>query len=219
MGVAVPLLAAPRSTPRDSLRWMRWDLPGRILPFLAVPLLLAAWTPLSLRGLGVTLEDAPWQVGLGLLLGGPVGWLSWRWRRRFGRGMVVPSDADALFQSVYYVLLNTPAEELLFRGALLGWLSQRTGSWAAWALSTLVFGLYHLPAGWGPRAVAGVTLAGGLFGALFLAGPGVGSLLLPLVVHAFATCGFLSAGPWCARALVARRERVAGRGIKRGIAR
>ncbi len=208
--MASPLIAAPRSTPRDSLRWMRIDFPFRVVPFLLLPLLLAASTPISLRDLGVTLGDAPLELLLAAVIGPVMGWLAWLWRRKFVRFMVVPTDGDLFFQSAYYVLLNGPAEELLFRGLGIGWLGQHIGPWPAWLLSTLVFGLYHIPAGWGPRAVLGVTIGGGIFGVLFLVGPGAGSLLLPVVVHGFATCGFLSAGPWLAYALEVRRGKALG---------
>ncbi len=177
---------------------MRWDLPLRVVPMLTVPLLLVALTPLSGRTLGLSLNGAWWQLLLAALLGPLMGWLSWWYRRRYVRRVVVPTRADNLLQGVYYVVLNAPAEELLFRGLLLGWLQGATGTPIAWTLSTLVFGLYHIPARWGGAAVAGVTIAGGVFGILFLLGPGSGSLLLPTVVHAFATCGFLSAGAWLA---------------------
>lgn len=184
---------------------MRWDLPLRIVPFLALPLLLAALTPLNAHDLGLTLRNAPGQLLLASVLGPLMYWLSWWYRRRVVGRVVVPTGSDAALQSVYYVLLNSPAEELFFRGALIGWLQSLTGPAAAWFLSTLVFGLYHIPARWGSRAVLGVTIAGGLFGALFLIGPGKGSLLLPVLVHSFATCGFLSAGPWVAHSREERR--------------
>jgi membrane protease YdiL (CAAX protease family) len=186
---------------------MRTDLPLRVVPLLAVPLLAAAYTPLSPRtlGLSISMEDARRQLLLSAALGPPMGWLAWRYRRRYVRWVVVPTWRDNLFQSAYFVFLNAPAEELFFRGLLLGGLRRRLGAAPAWLLSTLIFGAYHIPARWGRPAVLGVTLAGGVFGALFLAGPGGGSLLLPTGVHALATCGFLSAGPWAAHALAARR--------------
>lgn len=207
------LLGAARSSPRDSLRWMRWDFPLRIVPLIAAPLLLAAQTPLPVRTLGLTLTDMPQQVLLSAALGPPIGWVAWWYRRRFVGRMVVPTTSDALFQSVYYVVLNSPAEEIFFRGMLLGWLKATMGPFPAWLLSTLVFGLYHVPAGWGWRAVGGVTVAGGLFGVLFLAGSGGGSLTAPTLVHAFATCGFLSAGPWAARTLKARSLKAGDGGV------
>lgn len=202
------LLAAPRSTPRDSYRWMRWDLPCRIVPMLLAPLLLIALTPISSRSMGLTLEDLPVQLGLGALLGPLMGWLSWWYRRRIVGRVVVPTRDDAWLQSVYYVLLNTPAEELFFRGLMIGSLQSVMGPWAAWTFSTLVFGLYHIPARWGWRAVAGTTVAGGVFGLLFLLGPGPGSLVLPSIVHSFSTCAFLSAGPTIAHAVEERRSRL-----------
>lgn len=201
------LLSAPRSLPRDSLLWMRWDLPLRILPFLALPLLAVWLTPLSAATVGLTLQGAPSQLLLVALFGPAMGWLSWWYRRRIVGRMVVPTGADNALQSAYYVLLNSPAEELFFRGLLIGWLQTVTGAPAAWLISTAVFGLYHIPARWGWRSVGGVTIAGAFFGLLFLLGPASVSLVAPVLVHAFATCGFLSAGPWVARTYEARRAR------------
>ncbi len=195
--------SAPRSRPRDSLRWIRWDLPLRVAPMIALPLVVAALTGLTLSDLGLT--SPPAQVALGALLGPIMGWVAWTFRRRAVGRIVVPTGSDALLQSAYYVLLNTPAEEIVFRGVMIGWLGRLIPTLAAWVLSSLVFGLYHVPAGWGWRAVAGVTVSGFFFGALFLGAPGGPSLLLPMIVHAFATCGFLSAGPWIALRLERRR--------------
>lgn len=197
-----PLLAAPRSRPTDTWRWLRWDLPLRVVPMLAVPLLLVWLSVLSPVDLGLSAPGLTSQLGIALILGPLMAWLSWWYRCRYVGRVVVPTNSDNLFQSAYYVALNSPAEELLFRGLLIGWLGRFVGEPTAWALSTLLFGLYHIPARWGGAAVIGVTLAGALFGGLFLL---YDSLLLPVLVHACATCGFLSTGPWLARVLAARR--------------
>ena len=206
MSARPSLLAAARSTPRDSWRWIRWDLPLRVLPLLFLPLLLVALTPLSARTIGFTTAQLGMQIAFAALLGPPFAWLAWWFRWRYVRFVVVPTDADNAVQCLYYVILNTPAEELFFRGLLLGWLQGRIGAPAAWLISTALFGLYHIPAGWGWRAVVGVTAGGGLFGALFLLGPDSGSSVLPMLVHACGTCAFLSLGPWAAFRLEVRRN-------------
>nr|MBF6592193.1 hypothetical protein [Ktedonobacterales bacterium] len=63
-----------------------------------------------------------------------------------------------------------------------------------WAAVTAVFGAYHRLGGWSWRMIAGVTVAGGFFGLLYLLQPGRPSILLPIMVHAFATAGFLNWG-------------------------
>jgi hypothetical protein len=54
--------------------------------------------------------------------------------------------------------------------------------------------MYHRLGNWSWRAIAGVTVAGGLFGGVFLATGKRRSLLLPTVMHGFMTAGFLSWG-------------------------
>lgn len=195
------LRTAPRSLPADSFRWMRWDLPLRVVPMALLPLGLVWLTPLRSSDLGLGLPSLS-AVLLGLLLAVPMGYVSWWFRLRFVGRVVVPSTSDNLLQSSYYILLNAPAEELFFRGLTLGGLRSFIGLPAAWLVATLAFGLYHIPARWGRNAVAGVTLAGALFGALYVLS---GGLWVPVIVHAFATCGFLSFGPWAALRMELRR--------------
>lgn len=140
------------------------------------------------------------------MLGPLLGWLSWGYRKRYVGRVVVPTTSDNILQSLYYVVLNAPAEELFFRGVLIGWLQSFLGTPTAWLLATLSFGLYHVPARWGRPAEVGVMIAGALFGLLFLL---YDSLLLPIIVHAFATCGFLSTGPWVSRRWAESRRRQA----------
>jgi len=63
-----------------------------------------------------------------------------------------------------------------------------------WALTTAVFGAYHRLGGWSWRSIAGVTAAGGVFGAVYLAQRQRRSLLPSIIIHGLATAGFLSWG-------------------------
>lgn len=195
------LRGAPRSLPADSFQWMRWDLPLRVLPMALLPLGLLWLTRLRAFDLGLAPPGAPVLL-LAVVLAVPMGYVSWWFRRRYVGRIVVPTTRDNLLQSAYYVLLNAPAEELFFRGLMLGGLRGLVGLPAAWLLTTAAFGLYHIPARWGRNAVLGVTLAGALFGLLFVLS---GGLWMPVIVHAFATCGFLSFGPWAALRMELRR--------------
>ena len=115
--------------------------------------------------------------------------------RRAGRWLV-PDGADLLLQTFYYVIPNAFIEELFFRGFMQGTLMRWWQSPAlALAATTLVFGCYHLLGRWGWRPVAGATLAGLALGLLYVWQPSPPSLLLPVVVHAAITAGFLSLGP------------------------
>ncbi len=85
-------------------------------------------------------------------------------------------------------------------------LRQRSATALGWALATTAFGMYHRLGNWSWSAVAGVTAAGGLFGAAFLATGKRRSLLLPTVMHGFMTAGFLSWGDVFLHRLTASRR-------------
>jgi membrane protease YdiL (CAAX protease family) len=110
---------------------------------------------------------------------------------------LVPDRLDLLLQSAYYVILNAPIEEWFFRGFLQGMLIRW---WHAPVLgfvaATAVFGAYHFLGRWGWRWVLGATVAGFALGLLYLWQPTPPSLLLPVLVHAAITVGFLSLGPY-----------------------
>lgn len=65
--------------------------------------------------------------------------------RDAGRLPVMPHHARELALGIFTAVLVAPlAEEVYFRGLLLGWIRQYTGTWPAVAGSALVFGLLHL---------------------------------------------------------------------------
>ena len=82
----------------------------------------------------------------------------------------------------WWVLVGLTAgicEEVLFRGFLFHYLHAWMNLTLALAVAAAIFGLQHLYQG--AKGVASTTVAGGLFGLLFLLS---GSLLLPMVLHA-----------------------------------
>ncbi len=154
---------------------------------------------------GITLIPIAAAVALGLAI---------PWTRDFFRDTTIVSAGTA--EAVYTLLLRIPfgtamAEELIFRGALLGFYLQRHRTWVAVAMSSAVFGIWHvLPTlnslGTNPGAAAtagsvvlqagavafvvlATGVAGGLFSWLRLRS---GSILAPWLTHTgFNSIGYL----------------------------
>lgn len=188
-----------RTTIRDSWRWMWWDIPVRLVPLAAIPVLYLWVTRTSPAALGLTgshlLRDLALAIPCATAGFAIAAAFSDYLSRRAGRWFV-PHRADLLLQTFYYVVPNAFVEELFFRGFMQGMLMR----WwpipgLALASTTLVFGAYHLLGRWGWRPVAGATVAGFALGLLYLWQPSPPSLLLPVVVHAGITAGFLGLGP------------------------
>ena len=124
------------------------------------------------------------------------------------------SPGDAVFQVLVRIPLGTALpEELIFRGALLGLFMQRHTRTAATAITSVLFGLWHVfptidrlaagASGWPPHgdpwagaaeigaAVAATTVAGFAFAWLRFRS---GSVVAPVLAHAsFDSCGLLAA--------------------------
>lgn len=186
-------MSSRKVTVKDSISWMKWDFPFRIVPMIAIPAALILATPLSAKDIGLYFSGVHPLVPT-ILIGIIMGVVSWVFRVKILKWNSSPTTPDVLLETTYYCVLNSPAEELVFRGIMIGLLGNHIGNPTALFISTLVFGAYHIPAKWGSKAVAGVTAAGFLFGCLFLITGE--SLIAPMIVHAFATSGLLSAGPW-----------------------
>jgi membrane protease YdiL (CAAX protease family) len=190
--------AIVRSRPVDSWRWIRWDVPARLCPLLLVPLvyLYRGYPP---GALGLNASHLTRDLALGLLLGLPafaVGAAFNEWLQRRGHARVVPTTADLWLQTGYYVVLNAPIEELFFRGQLQNGLALWwQAPLPAFLVATTIFTGYHLLGRWSLEATAGAGVAGVALGLLFMA-QNPPSLVLPVTVHAFITCGFLGLGPW-----------------------
>jgi membrane protease YdiL (CAAX protease family) len=172
----------------------------------------AAWLAgVSPARLGWTLHGWLRQAGGGIVIGVMLAWLL----RRLGQaGASMDGSATSTgFQPEEVVRLILPRsrregflvllalfpaallEELLFRSLWIGAASLVWPSWLMLALSALLFGLMHTAQG--RVGVVATTLAGFLFGALFLWS---GSLLLPLVAHYVANAVQVI---WAARSLPA----------------
>jgi membrane protease YdiL (CAAX protease family) len=202
---------------------------NRVVPSeLYVPVNLAAAVAAvaAAHALGVSWRDlglARDRVKAGLKLGGitliPIAvavtlGLAIPWTRDFFRDTTIvnASTAEALYTLLLRIPLGTAmAEELIFRGALLGLYLQRHRPWVAVVLSSAVFGVWHvlptldsLDTNPGAAATAGSVLlqagavafivlatgvAGGFFSWLRLRS---GSILAPWLTHTgFNSIGYL----------------------------
>jgi membrane protease YdiL (CAAX protease family) len=208
----VPAPALQRNTVTDTWRWLWKDTAFRLVPFAAATGLYAWLWGGGPRGVGLIASTVPRDVLVGVALGLPLAALAAAFRRVVAPGYRLPTAADQAFQSLFYLALNAPVEELFWRGvvqtvAIRGaGLVLGTGGLASglgWAACTAVFGVYHRLGNWSWRAIAGVTAAGGVFGLSYLLQPAPQSIWLPTIIHGFATAGFLSWGDvalhWWAR--------------------
>jgi membrane protease YdiL (CAAX protease family) len=185
-----------RSTVADTWRWMWSDTLMRIIPMALIPFVYIYFLHLPLPYLGLTLQDVPQQLVLGLVIGilmaafaalyrmyvvGP--WFRW------------PTLGDHFLQGFFYLFINGPVEELFFRGFMLAAVTQWTG-WLGWGwlVSTAAYTLYHKLGKWSWRSVGGVGLAALVFSTLYILQPSPRSLLAVIIVHGFTTSGFLSWG-------------------------
>ena len=133
-----------------------------------------------------------WQQALvqGLLLGVLMAasfYLGTRWivarsgEKFYSRTIVesmLPRTGPELVLTAIVMVGVVAAEEMLFRSLLLGGLQPIAPAALLLVLSSVLFGVLHLPQGaWG---IAGAALAGALLGALFLVS---GSILAPAAAH------------------------------------
>lgn len=207
-------LPVARSTVRDTWGWLWKDTLGRVLPFFAGAALYARLSGKGARALGLARDGWTKDVLLGTAVGIPMAGVAIAFRRWDTPRYRLPTPADQAVQSAFYFLLNAPAEELLWRGTIQTLAAAaiarvprlRSAAPAlGWAFATATFGAYHRLGNWSWRSIAGVTVAGGLFGALYLTGPRRGSILAPAIVHGFATAGYLSWGDAALHLLATRR--------------
>lgn len=199
---AAPSKPIARSTFPETWRWVWKDTLFRLAPFALASAAYAKFGGEGLRGLGLTRAELGREIGLGVALGLPMLGASIAFRAWDAPRYRLPTTADQALQSTFYFALNAPIEEIFWRGtvqnATIRGLKRlpRTRSLATplgWALTTAIFGAYHRLGNWRWRSIAGVTAAGGAFGAAYLASR-PRSLLSTIIIHGFATAGFLSWG-------------------------
>jgi CAAX protease family protein len=194
------VVKTPLNTPRNTWRWLWKDTLGRVAPLLLASWAYGRFTPWGKDDLGMR-SDAPLaDLALGVAVGLPFSMIAANFRRWVSPGYRLPTPADQVAQSAYYFLLNAPAEELFFRGAMQGLVTRGLrkvpgvrpmAGLLGWAVASAAYGGYHRFGNWSWRSIAGVTAAGGLFGAL-IALPKRHSIWPAVIAHGFATSGFLN---------------------------
>jgi membrane protease YdiL (CAAX protease family) len=200
-----------RSTVKDTWRWLWPDVLMRIIPLGAIPFLYIVLLRLPLSFLGLTLQDWPRQLALGIGIGLAMAAFAIFYRMTIvGPWFRWPTPTDHALQSFFYLFINGPVEELFFRGFLLAAVTQWT-DWIGWGwlVSTVVYTLYHRLGKWSWRSVGGVGLAGLVFSFLYLLQPDPRSLLAVVIVHGFTTWGFLNLGDEVMYRRWKRKQRVA----------
>jgi membrane protease YdiL (CAAX protease family) len=185
-----------RSTVASTWKWMWPDVLMRIIPMGIAPFLYIVIFHLPLAFLGLTLNNAPQQLLIGLIVGVLMAGFAATYRKVIvGPWFRWPTISDHLLQGFFYLFINGPVEEFFFRGFLLAAVTQWTG-WIGWGwlVSTVAYTLYHRLGKWSWRSVGGVGLAGLVFSLLYVLQPTPRSLLAVIIVHGFTTSGFLSWG-------------------------
>ena len=185
-----------RSTVVDTWRWMRPDLLTRILPMGVVPFLYVTIFHLPLSFLGLTTRNVLQQIVLGIVVGTAMCIFAMLYRMYIvGPWFRHPTTKDHLLQSIFYLCISAPVEEIFFRGLVLAAVTQWTG-WLGWGwlVSTAAYTFYHRLGKWSWRSVGGVGLAGIVFSLVYLLQPEPRSLLAVIIAHGLTTSGFLSWG-------------------------
>ena len=185
-------------------RWMRLDLPLRIVPFVALPIV---WSVVWGSGIG--------SVGLQI----PYGLAAWVWialmatvvfaacvvfvRKALNWSANSTPGAMAL-ELPFFLIVNPFAEEILFRGFFQGRLATLTGFPVALVVVSFVFGFHHALAGFNLRFLLWATLGGLLFGAV---AHQFSSIAPAVLLHSAADLGIFLVGPWIAARRRSRPDR------------
>ncbi len=194
----------PRSTMRESWGWVWPDVLLRVLPFWLVPLAMAHWFLGGPRAVGVAPPPYGWGIALliGLAVGIPMLGLAIAWRRVIAPRYRLPTTADQTLQTIFYLVINAPAEEVFWRGLLQTQLIRAialTGWGRGWSIAlgivviAVLFGAYHRLGNYPWRFNIAAMGAGLVFGALYALLPGP-SIIVASIVHGLTTAGFLSWG-------------------------
>jgi len=188
--------ASPGIRLRDAAHvwtWFRVDVPARILPLTAVPIVWALVWGGGVHSVGLSVDFPLWAWLPLLPLGVVVALVSAEFvRRQGGSGSRATPGALAL-ELPFFLVLNPIAEELFFRGLAQGRLSESIGFVPALLIVATVFGFHHALAGFQHPFLILATVGGLLFGTtLFI----YDSVLPAIALHIAADIGIFLVGPW-----------------------
>ncbi len=186
--------ALPQRTVRDSMRWIGWDVPLRLVPFAAVALVWAYALADGAETLKLTWRVTGVDLALMLGAGIPVFAACTLFRARYWPIRDLASPRAHLVEDGYFLLFNAPAEEVFFRGMLQSWAMSLgfVPPAVGFAVVALFFGFYHRLAGFPMPFLLLATGGGILFGLLFLVST---TILTPIIVHFIADLALFNLGP------------------------
>ncbi len=174
-------------------RWFRIDVPARVLPLTAIPLIWALIWGGGLDSIGLSAGFAPWAWLPLLPLSIAVALVSAEFIRRQGASGSLATPGALALELPFFLALNPIAEELFFRGFAQGRLSELIGFVPALLIVAFVFGFHHALAGFQRPFLILATVGGLLFGATLLI---YDSVLPAIALHIAADIGIFILGPW-----------------------
>lgn len=180
-------------TARSVWRWFRIDVPARVLPLIAIPLVWAVGWGGGVGSVGLK-ADFPgwWWIAFGLLAVAVALVSTWFVVRQGGAGSRATPGALAL-ELPFFLVLNPVAEELFFRGLAQRQIEGAIGFVPALLLVSVVFGFHHALAGFRLPFLILATVGGLLFGTVMAV---YDSVLPAIGLHVAADIGIFVAGPW-----------------------
>lgn len=198
------LTALPQSTAHESWPGLRALILGMLAPFALVVFIYARYFAGGPAAIGLTRAHLRRDLVLGASIGIPMLGLAAAFKSWAVPRYRAHTPADHTLQTVFFMAINAPVEELFWRGMVqtftIRQIERIAGPGAqanatGWALTTLGFGAFHTIGGnWPRRGVIGATVGGGIFGLVYLLQPRPRSILPSILVHGLAGTGFFNGG-------------------------
>lgn len=180
---------------RSVFRWMRWDIPLRVMPMTIIPIGLVMLSFQSADDLGLVIvnHNSWWLITAVLIV--PVFSTAFLFSLRYISGYGFSKGALAL-ELPFYLILNPIAEEVFFRGLLLHLLNDYFGIGVSVAIVSVIFGFHHWIAGFSMKFLLLATIGGLVFGVVAMLS---GSILPAIILHSVADLGLFVFGPLYSR--------------------